>query len=115
MTTLDRRVGGIGCFRSNRSRGHGGKQRCIASVMATEQHATARKYAGAFLQTFTFHSRRRHDPLLAAIGTMKLLYAEGRRVLPDRVPMAHLVKSERALIFEAGSAALRDCDARPFA
>lgn len=71
-------------------------------MMAAEQHATVRKYAGAFLQTFAFHSRRRHDPLLAAIATLKMLYIEGRRVLPERVPVGHLAKSERELILEAG-------------
>jgi TnpA family transposase len=71
-------------------------------VMAAEQHATVRKYAGGFLQAFTFHSRRRHDPLLAAIATLKILYAEGRRVLPDRVPVGHLAKSEREQICENG-------------
>lgn len=73
-----------------------------ALMMAAEQHATVRKYAGAFLQTFAFHSRRRHDPLLAAIATLKMLYIEGRRVLPERVPVGHLAKSERELILEAG-------------
>lgn len=73
-----------------------------ALTMAAEQHATVRKYAGAFLQTFAFNSRRRHDPLLAAIATLKRLYTEGRRVLPDRVPVAHLAKSERELVFEDG-------------
>ncbi len=53
-------------------------------VMAAEQHATIGKYAGVLLETFAFHSQRRHDPLLAAIETLKLLYTEGRRVLPDR-------------------------------
>ncbi len=73
-----------------------------ALIMAREQHATVRKYAGSFLQTFTFHSRRRHDPLLAAVATLRALYTDGRRVLPDRVPVAHLTKSERELIFESG-------------
>lgn len=42
---------------------------------------------GTFLQTLTFHSPLRYDPLLAAIATLKILYVEGRRVLPDRVPI----------------------------
>lgn len=71
-------------------------------VMAAEQYGNVRKFAGAFLQAFTFHSRRRHDPLLAAIATLKMLYAEGRRVLPDRVPVGHLGATERKLIFESG-------------
>ena len=75
---------------------------CRRLIMAAEQYATVNKYAGAFLQTFAFHSARRHDPLLAAVATLKVLYADGRRVLPDRVPVAHLAKSERELIFEGG-------------
>lgn len=37
-------------------------------ALAAEQYATLSKYAGAFLQAFTFQSARRHDPLLAAIS-----------------------------------------------
>ncbi|ESZ27405.1 hypothetical protein X732_32570 [Mesorhizobium sp. L2C066B000] len=33
-------------------------------TLAAEQYATVNKYAGAFLQAFTFRSARRHDPLL---------------------------------------------------
>ena len=71
-------------------------------ALAAEQHGNVRKYAGAFLQAFTFHSRRRHDPLLAAIASLRTLYTEGRRVLPDRVPVGHLAPTERKLIFEKG-------------
>ncbi|MAM10322.1 MAG: DDE transposase [Rhizobiaceae bacterium] len=68
-------------------------------AMAAEQYGNIRKYASAFLRTFTFCTQRRHDPLLAAVATLKMLYIEGRRVLPDRVPVGHLTKSERELIF----------------
>lgn len=71
-------------------------------VLAAEQHGNIRKFAGAFLQAFTFRSRRRHDPLLAAVATLKMLYVEGRRVLPDRVPVGHLGANERKLVFEDG-------------
>ncbi|MDL7269277.1 Tn3 family transposase [Escherichia coli] len=71
-------------------------------VLAAEQHGNIRKFAGAFLQAFTFRSRRRHDPLLAAVATLKMLYAEGRRILPDRVPVGHLGANERKLVFEDG-------------
>lgn len=57
---------------------------------------------GAFLQAFTFRSRRRHDPLLAAVATLKMLSVEGRRVLPDRVPVGHLGATERKRIFDDG-------------
>jgi hypothetical protein len=53
-----------------------------------EQYATVNKYAGAFLEAFKFQSARRHDPLLAAISLLKRLYAEKRRILPDRVPVS---------------------------
>ncbi|MBO9463310.1 Tn3 family transposase [Labrenzia sp. R5_0] len=71
-------------------------------ALAAEQYGNLRKYAAVFLQTFSFQSRRRHDPLLAAIEALRSLYAESRRVLPDRVPVAHLSKSDRKLIFEKG-------------
>lgn len=67
-------------------------------TLAVEQYATVNKYAGAFLQTFTFRSARRHDPLLAAILLLKRLYAEKRRTLPDRVPVTHLSQADRRLI-----------------
>lgn len=71
-------------------------------VLAAEQYGNIRKFAGAFLQAFTFRSHRRHDPLLTAVAILKMLYAEGRRVLPDRVPVGHLGANERKLIFEEG-------------
>ena len=71
-------------------------------VLAVEQHGNIRKFAGSFLQAFTFKSRRRHDPLLAAVAALQLLYAEGRRLLPDRVPVGHLGPTEKKLIFQEG-------------
>ncbi|WP_320202251.1 Tn3 family transposase (plasmid) [Agrobacterium sp. rho-13.3] len=71
-----------------------------ALTVAAEQYAAVHKYTGAFLQAFTFRSARRHDPLLAAIGLLKRLYAEKRRPLPDRVPLTHLSQTDRRLIFE---------------
>lgn len=72
-------------------------------TLAVEQYATVNKYAGAFLQTFTFRSARRHDPLLAAILLLKRLYAEKRRTLPDRVPVTHLSQADRRLASFIGS------------
>ncbi|MBB4339884.1 Tn3 family transposase [Rhizobium leguminosarum] len=101
MTTLDRQVGWHRLLQIKPGLEAMVESNDVSALMtAAEQHATVRKYAGAFLQTFTFHSRRRHDPLLAAVATLKMLYADGRRVLPVRVPVAHLAKSERELIFE---------------
>lgn len=71
-------------------------------VLAAEQHGNIRKFAGVFLQTFMFNSRRRYDPLLSAVATLKALYVEGRRVLPDRVPIGHLGATEKKLVFEDG-------------
>ncbi len=71
-------------------------------TLAAEQYATVSKYAGAFLQAFTFQSARRHDPLLAAISLLKRIYAEKRRTLPDRVPLTHLSQADRRLILEQG-------------
>jgi hypothetical protein len=55
-------------------------------------------YAPVFLQSFAFRSARRHDPLLAAIETLKLLYKDGRRTLPSRFPIGHLREQTRKLI-----------------
>jgi hypothetical protein len=67
-------------------------------LVAAEQYASVRKYAALFLRTFVFRSARRHDPLLAAITTLKSLYEEGRRSLPGRIPVAHLGTTARQLI-----------------
>ncbi len=71
-------------------------------ALAAVQYAAVNKYAGAFLQAFTFQSARRHDPLLAAISLLKRLYAEKPRTLPDCVPVTHLSQADRRLIFEHG-------------
>jgi hypothetical protein len=67
-------------------------------VLAAEQYGTVSKYASAFLQTFTFRSARRHDPLLAAIAMLRRLHSEGRRALPEHVPTSHLGQTELKLI-----------------
>lgn len=71
-------------------------------VLAAEQYGNIRKFAGVFLETLMFHSPRRHDPLLSAVATLKVLYVEARRVLPDRVPIGHLGATEKKLVFEDG-------------
>lgn len=68
-------------------------------LVAAEQYANVRKYAALFLRAFAFRSARRHDPLLAAIETLKSFYEEGRRSLPDRIPVAHLGTTACKLIF----------------
>ncbi|MBV1712640.1 MAG: hypothetical protein KUA37_11655 [Desulfomicrobium sp.] len=67
-------------------------------TLAAEQYATVNKYAGAFLQAFTFRSARHHDPLLAAIALLKRLHLEKRRSLPERIPIIHLSQADRRLI-----------------
>jgi hypothetical protein len=56
-------------------------------LLAAERYSTIRKYTARFLETFTFCSSRKHDSLLAAIGTLKTLQAAHRRTLPERVPV----------------------------
>jgi TnpA family transposase len=68
-------------------------------LLAAERYSTIRKYAARFLETFTFCSSRKHDSLLAAIGTLKTLQAANRRTLPERVPVGHLSTKSRKLIF----------------
>lgn len=68
-------------------------------TVAAEQYPTVNKYAGVFLQAFTFRSSRRYDPLLAAVGVLKRLYSEKRRTLPETVPVTHLSQTDRKLIF----------------
>ncbi|TGU44560.1 Tn3 family transposase, partial [bacterium M00.F.Ca.ET.152.01.1.1] len=68
-------------------------------TVAAEQYPTVNKYAGVFLQAFTFRSARRYDPLLAAVGVLKRLYSEKRRTLPETVPVTHLSQTDRKLIF----------------
>lgn len=76
-------------------------------LLALEPYGLLRKAAMRFLHSFTFRSNRRHDALLAAIATLCSLYDEGRRRLPDAVPVAHLGTAERKLIFGAAKPDLR--------
>ncbi len=68
-------------------------------LLAAERYSSIRKYTARFLETFTFCSSRKHDSLLAAIGTLKTLRAASRRTLPERVPVGHLSTKSRKLIF----------------
>lgn len=68
-------------------------------VLAAEQYSGVLKYAPAFLTTFTFRSTRRHDSLLTAVAMLRRLHSEGRRVLPEHVPISHLSPTDRKLIF----------------
>ncbi|NBJ13943.1 Tn3 family transposase [Microvirga arsenatis] len=68
-------------------------------LLAAERYSTIRKYTAQFLETLTFCSSRKHDSLLAAIGTLKTLQVANRRTLPERVPVGHLSARSRKLIF----------------
>lgn len=68
-------------------------------VLAAEQYSGVLKYARSFLTTFTFRSARRHDSLLTAVAMLRRLHSEGRRALPERVPISHLSPTDRKLIF----------------
>ncbi|QWK81239.1 Tn3 family transposase [Ochrobactrum sp. BTU1] len=69
--------------------------------LAAERYGNVRKYAVLFLNVFTFRSSRQHDPLLSAIRTLKTLNDGGKRILPDKVPMFHLVERVRKLVLTA--------------
>jgi TnpA family transposase len=68
-------------------------------VLAAERYGPVRKFASRCLEMFTLRSSRRHDSLMAAIGTLKTLNDVGRRTLPKRVPVGHLTSQARKLIF----------------
>ncbi|GGF12569.1 hypothetical protein GCM10011611_17750 [Aliidongia dinghuensis] len=59
-------------------------------IIATERYASVRKYAPRFLDAFEFLSSYRYDPLLAALELLRAMNRDGRRVMPDRIPMGHL-------------------------
>ncbi|MEI9981786.1 MAG: hypothetical protein WDN69_00300 [Aliidongia sp.] len=59
-------------------------------VIAAERYTRVRKYAPRFLEAFEFQSAQRRDPILLAIDQLRLLNREGRRVMPDKVPLGHL-------------------------
>lgn len=69
-----------------------------ALVIAAERYYAMRKYGPQFLDTFYFRSGHRRDALLSAIYLLKQLNRQGRRSLPEVIPVAHLGKKERALI-----------------
>ena len=88
-------------------------------LLAAERYGTVRKYAARFLETFTFCSSRRHDSLLAAIGTLKTLNATGPAYLagagacrPPQHPSRKLIftdaKPDRRLYEIATLAVLRE-------
>jgi len=73
-------------------------------LLAARRYPSLRKFAPRFLETFVFHSSRRHDPALAAVETLKKINRENHRTLPDRLPTGHLTETARKQIFAAGAA-----------
>lgn len=61
------------------------------------------KVAGSFLQAFTFKSAADTTRFWRRSPLCNCFYAEGRRLLPDRVPVGHLGPTEKKLIFEEGN------------
>jgi TnpA family transposase len=71
-------------------------------LIAVERYAGLRRYAPAFLESFTFRSFRAQDALLAAIELLKDLNRRGLRSLPERPPSSFLQPKIRKLIFGEG-------------
>nr|WP_319025423.1 hypothetical protein [Rhizobium terrae] len=72
-------------------------------VLAAERHGNIRKFTGAFLQAFTFHWRRRHDPLLAAIATLKnALCGRASHLAGSRARRSIWARARKKLIVEDG-------------
>jgi TnpA family transposase len=67
-------------------------------LVAVERYAHVRKFAAPFLCAFNFCSGRRHDPLLASIDLLKLLYEGSQRTLPAKFPVGHLRDQPRRLL-----------------
>ncbi|MGY0834659.1 Tn3 family transposase [Azospirillum argentinense] len=68
-----------------------------------ERHASARRFAPTFLQTFAFRSYRKSDPLLKAVDAIKALYAsEGRPPLAKDAPVSFLQRRWRPLVLPQG-------------
>jgi hypothetical protein len=66
-----------------------------------ERYPAVRKFAPTFLAAFSFHAARPGDPLLGAIEVLRRMYADGRSVLPKRVPTTFLRPRWRKVVFPA--------------
>lgn len=67
-----------------------------------ERYPAVRKFAPTFLAAFSFHAARPGDPLLGAIEALRRMYADGRSVLPKRVPTTFLRPRWRKVVFPSG-------------
>ena len=69
---------------------------------AAERSDSLRRSGQVLLQAFVFHSARRHDPLLAALDLLRRLHQDGRRALPQKVPVRHLTPKVRKAVSADG-------------
>ena len=66
-----------------------------------ERYAAVRRFAPAFLASFTFRAGRPNDPLLSAVEVLRRFYADGRSSLPKSVPTSFLKPRWRKVVFPA--------------
>ena len=69
-----------------------------------ERYAVVRRFAPAFLASFTFRASRPNDPFLSAVEVLRRCYAEGRSILPKSVPTSFLKPRWRKVVFPAAGA-----------
>jgi TnpA family transposase len=72
-----------------------------------DRYTYLRQFSPAFLETFTFRSHRRGDPLLEGLDVIRRLNGTGQRILPEDLPLGFVPSRWRPYILEAGSAAER--------
>ncbi|SEE77698.1 Transposase and inactivated derivatives, TnpA family [Rhizobiales bacterium GAS191] len=82
---------------------------------AAERSDGVRRSAHALLEAFVFRSARRHDPLLTALCLLRQLVQNGRRSLPDKVPVGHLKDRVRKVVLAGGGADRRLYEVATFA
>ena len=66
-----------------------------------ERYAAVRRFAPAFLASFTFRAGRPNDPLLSAVEVLRRFYSDGRSTLPKSVPTSFLKPRWRKVVFPA--------------
>nr|WP_172687275.1 Tn3 family transposase [Ancylobacter novellus] len=70
-------------------------------ITATEKYMTLRKYAPAFLETFTFRATKTRDPVLSAIEILRQANrSKGRVEIPASAPMSFSHKKWKALVVD---------------
>lgn len=66
-----------------------------------ERYPAVRRFAPAFLASFSLRAARPSDPILGAVDVLRRFYAEGRTTLPKRVPSSFLKPRWRKVVFPA--------------